>query len=415
MKNFCILGLFVVFCSFCLFIGCSQDKKEQAGEVKQERITEVRIASATVGRIVNTISTTGTVFAICETRIRPKISGRIDKILADEGDTVAEDQILVRLEQEDFVLAQNRADAVLGTANAALQQLLAGARGEDIQGAKAAVSQAKASLDEATADFERVKKLHEANVASKQMYDTSRARYEIARQAVLIASENLKKTKAGPTKEDVQVARARVREAEVGLQMAEQQLKDSTIQAPFSGIVAEKFMNDGEIVSSLSPSEILRLVNIDTIKIQCAIPENEMSRIHLDAEASIEVDAYPDDRFPGNISKISPVVDPASRTFKTTIEIPNTNYRLKPGMFARVQITIDVHEQAILVPRSSLTVVDGKDVVFVAENDVAVLRHVSTGLKNEQSIEILKGIQAGEQVIIEGNYGLEQGTTIHIK
>ena len=120
-------------------------------------------------------------------------------------------------------------------------------------------------------------------------------------------------------------------------------------------------MNEGEIVSSMSPSEIIRLVNIDTVKIQCAIPEKEMSQVQPEGQAHIEADAYAGEQFPGRIRTISPVVDPASHTFKVTIEIPNTDHRLKPGMFARVQLITETHENVTLVPRSAITTNDGKN------------------------------------------------------
>jgi HlyD family secretion protein len=365
-----------------------------------------------LGRIDRTIVTTGTVFAIRETRISPKVSGRIEAILVDEGDPVEVDQVLIRLRQEDFRLAKNQAEAALGIANAMLQQLLAGARQEDIQSAQAAVAQAEATLEEAQSEYERVKRLSEAQVASQQMYDAAKARYEIARHGLSIALEALKKAKTGPTKEDIQVAEARIREAEVGLQMADQQLHDSMIRAPFAGIVAEKFANEGEIVSSMSSSELIRIVDIETVKIECALPEKEMSQVFVGANALIGGDAYPDEQFPGKISQISPVVDPITRTFTVTINIPNADHRLKPGMFARVQIIAATHENAVLIPRSALTLVENKSVVFIAENDTAVLREVKAGLQDEDTIEILEGLQGNEQVIIEGNYGLENGTKI---
>jgi len=417
MKRYYSLYFIVFFCCLWIVLGCNEPRNNNDNEdiVEEQRVTEVRTTKATIGRIVSDISTTGTVFALREARILPKISGRIETILVSEGERVEQDQVLVRLEQQDFLLSKHRAEAALGTANAALQQLLAGARGEDIQGAKAALSQTRASLEEAKGEHDRIKRLYEARVASQQMYDTVKARYKIAQQSVRIASENLKKATAGPTEEDVLVTKARVREAEVGLEMAEQQFNDSVIRAPFSGIIAEKSLNEGELVSSMSPLALLRIVDIDVVKIECAIPENEMSRVKSGAKANIAVDAYPEDQFTGSIASISPVVDPASRTFKITIEILNPDHRLKPGMFVRVKIITEIHDNTVLIPRLAVTLVDGKEAVFVAENDTAVLREATIGLRDEQFVEIVQGVQAGEQVIIEGNYGLEDGTKIKMR
>ena len=413
MKTSHVLSVISFLWCVTLLWGCDNTQNTSNGEtVEEQHVTEVRVADATTGRIVNQISATGTVVAFRKTGIRPKVSGRIEAFFVSEGEQVEKDQVLAHLEQQDFLLAKHQAEAALGTAKATLQQLLAGARAEDIQGAKAALSQARASLEEAKSEFERIKRLYETHVVSSQMYDAANARYKISRQAVTIASETLKKATSGPTEEDIQVARARVREAEVGLEIAEQQLNDSTIRAPFSGVIAEKFLNEGEIVSSVSASAIFRLVEMNTVKIECAIPESEMSRVSSGSETHIEVDAYPGEQFSGRISTISPVVDPASHTFKVTITIPNTDHRLKPGMFARVNLITDIHDNAVLIPRSALTIIKGKDTVFIIQDSTAILRHVTIGLKTEHTVEILQGITPGDSVIIEGNYGLEDGGKI---
>jgi len=410
-------GLLVGVGLFMLW-GCNSSSQQSETDDVQKtdavRVTPVKTVAAHVGRMVNTITTTGTVFAIREARISPKVSGRIAAILVKEGDLVDANQELVRLEQQDFLLAQHRADAALGIAKAALQQLLAGARKEDIQQAQAALSQAQAALEEAQSEYERAQSLYDDKVASQQMFDAAKARYTIAEQSVRMAAENLKKAQAGPTAQDIQLAKARIREAEVGLEIAEQQLQDSALLSPFAGIVADKAVNEGEMVSPLSPLTILHIVAIDTVKIECAIPEREMSRVQIGSEATIEADAYPGERFPGQISVISPVVNPASRTFTATIEIPNADHRLKPGMFARVQIVTDVHENVIVIPRAALTFADGKDVVFVAREATAAVRQVTPGLRDDQFVEIVQGLQAGENVIIEGNYGLTDGAKVSV-
>ena len=398
-----------------LMTGC-EDAKNDGSEQTHEDLaqTEVRVAEVEIGSIAETISVTGSVFALHESRIYPKVAGRIEHIPVEEGERIVENQVLVRLEQQDFVLAQRRAEAALGTAKAALQQLRAGARGEDIRGAEATLFQAQASLEEARSDFERVSKLHEESVASRQMFDSAKARYEVARQAVRIASEQLKKSKSGPTAEDLRVAEAGVHEAEVGLEIAEQQLKDSTILAPFSGIVAEKLMNEGEMVSAVSAMAILRLVDTASVKIQAMLPEKELSRVRVGLEAFVEVEAYRGEQFPGQIRQISPVVDPVSRSFKLTIEIANPDSRLKPGMFARVKILSEQHDNTLLIPRPALSARNDETLIFVVENGEAEQRHVTIGLRTETELEILEGVQAGELVIIEGNYGLDHGERVKV-
>jgi RND family efflux transporter MFP subunit len=196
--------------------------------------------------------------------------------------------------------------------------------------------------------------------------------------------------------------------------MAKQQLRDSVIRAPFSGIVVKKFSNEAEIVSSVMPSRpILWLMKIDRVKVEVEIPDVKIMVVRKGTPVDVKIDALPGKLFEGNVSRVNAMVDPISRNFKVEIDIPNSKHIVKPGMFARITVKTDVVKDTIIVPQKALVVDDaGNDAVFVLNDNEAVIKRVTVGVSNANMVEIRDGLKDGEKVIVTGNYGLEEGTKV---
>ena len=142
--------------------------------------------------------------------------------------------------------------------------------------------------------------------------------------------------------------------------------------------------------------------------------ERDAKRIHVGATAALEVDAYPGERFAGRISRIAPVFDPATRTAEMEIEVPNPSARLKPGMYARVNLTVGTRENALVVPRNALVDLEGKRGVFLPQQNRAKFQVVETGLQDENKVEITNGLEDGARVITTGAVALRDGDPIQL-
>jgi RND family efflux transporter MFP subunit len=143
------------------------------------------------------------------------------------------------------------------------------------------------------------------------------------------------------------------------------------------------------------------------------VVEKDLRLVNAGDQATIEVDAYPGEIFRGRIARVSPVLDPATRTASMEVEIPNVDFRLKPGMYARVVLMIEERENALLVPKISVVDVDGKRGVFVADADnKARFLPVKLGLEDAERIEIVEGLKAGDQIITAGAGSLRVGDTL---
>jgi len=305
----------------------------------------------------------------------------------------------------------------VATAEAGLARVLAGTRKEKIDQAEAALAQAKANVDICKITFERMSNLLKDKSIPKTRYDEAKAHYDAALAQYKSAQAQLEMAKAGATREDIDIARAHVRQARAALASARRQFQNATISSPIDGVVAYKNVEPGEVVSPpmIPGKALLNIVDMSRLKTMVNISENRVKSVRLGQEAIITLDGFPNEIFSGNVSRISPVVDTKSHTFKAEVLIPNPVNRLKPGMFARVQLVMSKRTDVIKVPIKAVN--EGKQgkVVFLVVSGIANVRPVTLGISDEVDIEVKSGVNPGDKVIVEGNLGLEHGDKVVIK
>ena len=190
----------------------------------------------------------------------------------------------------------------------------------------------------------------------------------------------------------------------------------ASIKSPIDGIVMKKFLDKGaQVEPSVSPLmrvPVIMVANINAVKVLVNVSEKYLGRLKETAEAKVKVDAYPDEVFPGKITRIAPMVDLSTRTAEVEIEISNEEHRLKPGMFARVNLILEKKENALIVPIKAVLSENNRNFVFVVNGAIAQKRKVKTGIYQKDSVAIIEGLNEGENVIIEGNYGLKDGANV---
>ena len=193
----------------------------------------------------------------------------------------------------------------------------------------------------------------------------------------------------------------------------------ASIKSPIDGMVIKKFLDEGsQVEPSISPMmrvPVIMVANIDRVKVLVNISEKYLGRLKESAEAEVKVDAYPDEVFLGKITRIAPLVDLATRTSEVEVKVPNKNYRLKPGMFARVNLILEKKENALIVPIKAVLSENSRKFVFIVNSSTAHKKKVETGIYQKDFVEIIEGLSVGEDVIIEGNYGLKDGANVLIE
>ncbi|NNF51848.1 MAG: efflux RND transporter periplasmic adaptor subunit [Gammaproteobacteria bacterium] len=194
--------------------------------------------------------------------------------------------------------------------------------------------------------------------------------------------------------------------------LAKLELDYTAIRAPIDGVIAERHIKLGNTITVNSPAFLI--TDLDPLLAYLHLPERDFSKLKPEQPAAIEVDALPGQIFMARVARVSPVIDPASGTFKVTIEVPDETASLKPGMFGRFNIEYDRRVNTVLVPRAAMLRDDDKASVFVVEDDVAKRRVVTTGYSSGTNLEIVDGLEAGEEIIVVGQAGLNDGNPVRV-
>lgn len=357
MDRLIILVMILIFLTNC---GISSESSPGDNKNEEEYAIPVKVTKATKGDITHYIPALGTVFPWAETKISSKIPGKIERILVKEGPEVSKGDLLIQLEDNEMAIALEQAQAQLELA--------------------------EAKLANAMGDWERAKELSQQKVISQQEYDRLESQYSIAL--------------------------AQRKEAQAQLKMAQTQLDNTRIRAPFAGTIVQKYANEAEQISPGLP--LLHLMDISRVKAEVEVSEIKKAEIQLGQESLVVIDSYPAKTFSGKIIQIRPLIDPQSRTLKVTIEIPNEEKLLNAGMFSRIKIQVAQHRDVILVPKSAITETGAKKVAYKVNNSIAHRIEVQTGYEQDGKIEVLAGINEGELVVTEGNYGLAHGARIFL-
>jgi len=190
------------------------------------------------------------------------------------------------------------------------------------------------------------------------------------------------------------------------------ELSYTEIRAPIDGVVSARHIKLGNTITQNTPT--FHVTNLDPLVAYVHIPEKEFRKLAPQQTAEVVVDALGGDRFTGTISRISPTVDPKTGTFRARVEVQDPSRRLKPGMFARVNIVYERREDALQLPRSALIDADGTQSVFVVAGGKAEQKPVQTGLTNNGWVEVVGGLQGDEKVVVVGQAALKTGTAVKV-
>ena len=194
--------------------------------------------------------------------------------------------------------------------------------------------------------------------------------------------------------------------------LASLELDYTQIRAPIQGVVSERYIKLGNTIKVGDP--LFRVTSLDPLVAYLYVPEREYRRIQPGQPVAIDIDALGDQRIIASVTRVSPIIDPATGTFKITIEISDDQRRIKPGMFGRISVVYDKHENALQVPRSAIVEDMGEVSVFVVEDGKAIRRAVKTGFGEEGMIEIVDGLTDTDNVVTLGQVGLKDESKVTV-
>jgi RND family efflux transporter MFP subunit len=377
-------------------------------------------------KIEERVSFTGTLQARSSYFAAPKIQGQLIKLNYDIGDYIKKNDLIALLDSEELDQKVIEARASYDVAKARFEAVDT-IYEKLIEKAQADVSRWEATVKLSEKDLERLKKLKVKSVASETEYDKASEQLQVARSQLVSVIKSLELSKTEQKEESIRL-KAEVQKQSAALKSAQVRQSYSRITAawdsgPDKWIVGEKFKDQGEILSSGQP--ILSIFDINEMLSIIHVTEKDYNRIKTGQKVDIITDAFPDKVFQGNISRIAPVLDELSRKARVEIGISNPGHQLKPGMFARVEIVLSAHENAVCVPLEAIVKredITGVFTVYSEENHnseghnsegIAKFVPVKTGIRDKKYAQIVSP-QITEKIITLGNHLLNDKTPVII-
>lgn len=409
-KNKKVLGLFlIVFVIISIIaVGCSRKQEEQL----EEEAVAVSAKKIKLGDIDDITKLSGRIEAEDAVDVVSKIPGKVSEVLCDVGDYVEEGEPLVVLETDELQAQMAQAQAALAAAQANLSANESGVLPQQVEQVRASFEQAKANYNNAKADYGRMKALYEADAIAKQAFDAMTLKYDVARTQYETAKEQLRLTQ-GRVPRNVETLRAQVAQAEAAVQLIQTNIDNSVIKAPISGEVSMRMVEPGEMASAGYP--LASIVNIDNVKVVIDVSEEEINQIEDGQEAEFDVDALENEEpLIGIVSIVPPASNP-TRLFQVKIDIENPEHKLKPGMFADVDIVTGTRKNVVVAPKDSILIKKHGNIAYVVKDGKAEERIVKLGVSNGENVEITKGLKEGEQLVVKGQNLLKEGTPVKIE
>jgi RND family efflux transporter MFP subunit len=332
----------------------------------------VDTAAATRGEVIEYITVVGNLVGQSTVDIVPRVAGRIDSLTAKLGDRVTRGQQVAKIEDREL-----------------RQQVIQAEQSLEVN--RATVKQRESDLQLRRTTLARQRELLEKGLQTRQVVEDAEAGFNSATAAVDLAKAQLAQTEA------------RIDELKITL-------SNTTIVSPVDGFVGRRNLDQGAFAGA--NTVILQVVDISTVRMVSNLVEKDFKRITQGVQALVEVDAFPGEQFAGVVSRVAPVFDAATRTASMEIEVPNPGYRLKPGMYARVRLTAQRKADALTVPRNAVVDSEGRRGVFLPDGQTAKFQPVTTGLQDNNNVEILEGLTEGQRVITTGALALREGDRI---
>lgn len=212
--------------------------------------------------------------------------------------------------------------------------------------------------------------------------------------------------------DDHDEAKFAYRAEEANLRLREYELKEATIRATIDGVITRRHIKVGHTLNQNAPA--FEMKRLDIIEAELNVPEREIQNIRADQYARVQVDALAHERFGGKVARVAPEVDAGAGTFRATVALANPDGRLRPGMFARIDIRIDQRSDALLVPLDAVVTRRNDSSLFVVEGDMVERRDVTLGYISDGNVEIAGGVGSGEWVVLTGHGGLRNGTRVTV-
>jgi RND family efflux transporter MFP subunit len=353
--------------AFAVLSSCKKSQEPGAqGAGQTFGAAPVKVFKVVRQRISEKLFYTSTIEAWKKITLTPDVGGKIARILVNEGDRVGKGQVLAELDAEAITLQLKQAEAALAVA--------------------------QANFNNAQTNLERMERLSKEKAVSDQQYEQVKLGYDSAK--------------------------AQLEQAQAAVNLAQHSLDVSILKAPFSGVIASRNAEVGDVINPMmggfspgSAGGVLTLMDFSRIKISVDVSGADIQRIQKGQAAILRVPTLPGREFKGTVSVINLAADPQTKKFGIEVSVDNPDQVLRPGTFGEIIIEVQSHENALVVPQKAVL---ENSYVFITQDGKAAKKEIALGLQNTTMVEVSSGIAEGDLVIVEGNFGLEDGAPVEV-
>jgi len=360
-------GIGIGALSICLLVGCSRGSaSDEEGAAKNAVVAEVTVAKVERATISRSLSVSGTINARPnqDVRVSSLVAGRIAEMLVAEGEAVQKDQVLARIDDRPYR--------------------------DQLQQAEATAQQAKAQLANARLARQREETLFGRGISARKEVEDARLQEKLGESAV--------------------------QQGDAALALARLQLSRTEVRSPLAGTVVKRLLSAGEAVDGTAAQPIMQVANLSAVELFGNVPAEYLGRIRVGQKMEVTSDAFPEAKWEGRVVAVSPAVDASTNMGLVRIELPNPGAHLRYGMYLSVELPVETHEGALVVPQNAVyRNEEGSPLVYRVKGDTVEAVPVTRGIQSGNRVEVTGAVQPGDTVVADGGYGLPDGAHIKVK
>jgi len=385
-------------------------KKQEAEVASPPAVQVTSVTQTTIRRIVRG---DGTLFPEDQTNVVPKITAPVLKFYVRRGDHVKQGQVVAELENRDLVGAAAEAKTAIDIAESNLRATDGATIPEAVVKAQTDLEATRQARDSAKKVLDSREQLFKDGALAARQVDESRLAYLQAQGQYLAAEEHLKTFQGVGKTEQSKGAAAQVETAKAHYESQQAQLAYSRVVSPIAGVVADRPLNEGDIAGPGMP--LMTIMDVSRVVARVNIPQADAPFVKV-GQTAIVTQTDNSEQTEGKVTVVSPATDPNTTTVQVWVQIANTGERLKPGTTVHASIVTEEYKAASVVPAAAILPGEegGTAVLTVTSDSIAHTRAVKLGVREGNQVQILSGVNPGDEVVVVGGLGVDDKTKVKV-
>lgn len=404
-----IIGITLIVSLIIIFaIGFTSRNNTNEDEIEEETYIPVEVSRVNYSNLATISTMSGNVNADKDIMILPSMPGKVKTVKVKDGDRVKEGDLLFTLDGEDVQKQIDQAKIAYDMAkvNYNMGQDQASASQDSFQRTEELT---ETVLNNARVNFENTKKLYEVGALSKSQLD--QAEIALQQQETQMQAQ-LDQAKIGASDNVLALSKIQLNQAELAYNQAKSAFDNTLIRSPIDGIVTGISIEVGGMASNAQPS--MNIVDMDNVFVKIQVVDGLINKVTEGGKVNLIIPAISPEYISALMDNINTIPDPRTQLYSIKIYIENKDGRIKPGMFANVEIPLEVKNHVLSIPSQAIIIRDGKNLVYIVEDNKSVEKEIELGLDTGKEVEVLKGLNEKDEVIIKGQNYVKDGQAVKV-